>query len=191
MADEEEKQAEESSAEATGAEENTETKRSLLPWILLGTIVPLFAGTGFFLGRILAQGNEGPEPKEPEEEKKPIYEAFLNPDADASPTWIYEVPAFVSNLRDPGARRYVRVGFSLEMSAQLDGVKGQEYLDGKRAHIRNRLGHYFGDLTVEQLQGERNRRKILADVEDILNELLFKDAKPPIVSVLFGECAIQ
>lgn len=190
MADEDEKQQEETTEES-GGQDKTEAKRSLLPWILLGTIVPVFAGTGFFLGRILAEGHdEVPEVKEVEEEE-PIYAAFLNPDADASPTWIYEVAPFVSNLRDPGARRYVRVGFSLEMSAQLAQEPGKNYLDSKKAHISNRLGHYFGDRAVEELQGERNRRKILADIEDILNELLFKDAKPPIVSVLFGECAIQ
>lgn len=189
MADEEEKQQDES-VEESEAQDKTDSKRSLLPWILLGTIVPVFAGTGFFLGRILAEGHDVPEPVEVEEEK-PIYASFLNPDADASPTWIYEVAPFVSNLRDPGARRYVRVGFSLEMSAQLAQEPGTSYLDSKKAHISNRLGHYFGDRSVEELQGERNRRKILADVEDILNELLFKGAKPPIVSVLFGECAIQ
>lgn len=189
MADEDEKLAEEQ-AEGTASQENAGAKRGLLPWILLGTIVPLFAGTGFFLGRIMAQGETEPIPEEVEEEK-PIYEAFLDPDADASPTWTFELAPFVSNLRDPGARRFVRVGFALEMSGQLDSVRGAEYLTGKLAHMRNRLGHYFGDRSVEELQGERNRRKILSDTEDILNELLFKDVKPPIVSVLFGECAIQ
>jgi len=189
MADEDEKQAAEQSEES-GPQEKPGGIRSMLPWILLGTIVPVFAGTGFFLGRILAKGDDVPVQEEVEEEK-PAYEALLNPDADAAPTWIYAVPAFVSNLRDPGARRFIRVGFSLEMSGQLDPLKGGEYLDSKKAHISNRLGHYLGDRSVDELQGERNRRKVLADVEDILNELLFKDAKPPIVSVLFGECAIQ
>jgi len=190
MADEDAEQVEESSEEESASQEKPGGKRSMLPWILLGTIVPVFAGTGFFLGRILAQGDDAPGEEEVETEKA-VYEAFLNPDADASPTWIYTVPAFVSNLRDPGARRFVRVGFTLEMSAQLEPVQGALYLDSKKAHINNRLGHYLGDKSVEELQGERNRRKVLADVEDILNELLFKDAKPPIVSVLLGECAIQ
>jgi len=189
MADEDEKQQEEQ-AEQSGAEEKASGKGSLLPWILLATIVPVFAGTGFFLGRILADDDAASAPEEVKEEK-PIYEDFLNADADAEPTWIYEVQPFVNNLKDPGARRYVRVGFSLEMSGQLDKLQGEQYLLSKTAHIKNRLGHYFGDRIVEELQGERNRRKVLADVEDILNELLFKDAKPPIVSVLFGECAIQ
>jgi flagellar basal body-associated protein FliL len=189
MADEDEKQVEESSEESAPQEKPGGT-RSMLPWILLATIVPVFAGTGFFLGRILGQGDDASAQEEAEEDK-PAYEALLNPDADAVPTWIHTLAPFVNNLQDPGARRFVRVGFSLEMSGQLDPLKGDAYLISKNAHIMNRLGHYFGDRSVEELQGERNRRKILADVEDILNELLFKDVKPPIVSVLFGECAIQ
>ena len=189
MADEDEKQPDEQT-EQSEAQDNESGKRSLLPWILLATIVPVFAGTGFFLGKILGQPNDAPVPEEVTKEK-PIYEAFLNPNADAEPTWIFSLPAFVNNLKDPGARRFVRVGFSLEMSGQLNQEQGRPYLESKTAHMNNRLGHYFGDRIVEELQGERNRRKVLADVEDILNELLFKDAKPPIVSVLFGECAIQ
>ena len=189
MADEDEKQQEEQ-AEQSGTQEEPSSKRSMLPWILLATIVPVFAGTGFFLGRILGQGDDAPAQEEVKEEK-PIYEALLNPDAAAEPTWIFDLPPFVNNLKDPGARRFVRVGFSIEMSGQLDKTSGEQYLISKTAHMKNRLGHYFGDRSVEELQGERNRRKVLADIEDILNELLFKDVKPPIVSVLFGECAIQ
>ncbi len=189
MADEDEKEPEEQSEQAE-AKEKSGGKRSMLPWILLGVIVPSFAGTGYFLGKIMAKDDDT-TPQEEKEEEKPIYEALLNPDAKAEPAWIYPVAAFVSNLRDPGARRFVRVSFSLEMSAQLDPLLGKDYLDTKQAHIATRLGHYLGDRVVEELQGERNRRKVLSDVENMLNELLFKDVKPPIVNVLFGECAIQ
>lgn len=57
--------------------------------------------------------------------------------------------------------------------------------------INNWIMIYFSNLTVRELQGEKNLKRVLAHVKDGLNELLFPDVKPLIVHALFSERAIQ
>lgn len=188
MADEDVKQ-EENDAQQ---EKTDGAKTSKLPWILLGIIVPICAGGGFFMGKILAGNNDVPqEVNSPTEDKKPDYMKILNDKASEENTWIYAVEPLVANLNDVGARRYLRVGFNLEMNGQFEEVAGAVLLDGKKHLINNWLGLYLSDKNVTDLQGERNLRTILAQVKSGLNEVLFPDVKPLIVNVLFSERAIQ
>ncbi len=174
-------------------EETTDyAKKSKLPWILLGIIVPICAGGGFFLGNILAGSDDVPqEVNDIAEDKKPDYMKILNDKASEENTWIHEIAPLVANLNDVGARRYLRVGFNLEMNGQFEAGAGATFLEGKKYIINNWLGLYFSDKNVADLQGERNLRTVLAQVKNGLNEVLFPDVKPLIVNVLFSERAIQ
>ena len=57
--------------------------------------------------------------------------------------------------------------------------------------INNWIMIYFSNLTVRELQGEKNLKRVLAQVKDGLNELLFPEVKPLIVDALFSARAIQ
>ena len=167
-------------------------KKSKLPYILLGIIVPICAGGGFFLGSILAGSKDVPnEVNAVAEDRKPDYMKILNDKASEEKTWIYEISPLVANLNDVRARRYLRVGFNLEMNGQFEQVAGTAYLTSKNHLINNWLGLYFCDKNVADLQGERNLRTVLAQVKSGLNEVLFPDVKPLVVKVLFSERAIQ
>ncbi len=168
-------------------------KKSKLPWILMGVIVPLFVGSGFFLGRILAARTGGPEGAAAVqgEKDKPDYVEMLDIKGKESDVWIFDLPPAVANLLDPGARRYLRVGFKLEMSGQFDPVGGAEYLTKQMPKINNWTMIYFSNLTVAELQGEKNLNRVLMQVKDGLNELLFPDVQPLVVNALFSERAIQ
>lgn len=190
MADEEVPQ------EKTGAENetsNSSEKKSKLPWILLGVIVPLFIGSGFFLGRIVAAKMGGPEGAGAvqEEEEKPDYVEMLLTHAKETDTWVFDVPPSVANLMDPGARRYLRVAFKLEMNGQFDASAGAEHMTKNLHKITNWIMIYFSNLTVVELQGEKNLNRVLMQVKDGLNELLFPGVKPLIVTAFFSERAIQ
>ncbi len=188
MADEEVPQ------EETGEENetsNSSEKKSKLPWILLGVIVPLFIGSGFFLGRIVAAKMGGPEGGAVQKEEKPDYVEMLVSQAKETDTWVFDVPPSVANLMDPGARRYLRVGFKLEMSGQFDATAGAEHMTKNLHKVTNWIMIYFSNLTVIELQGEKNLKRVLMQVKDGLNELLFPGVKPLIVSALFSERAIQ
>ena len=182
--------------EGTGEENEAQeqsVKKSKLPWILLGVIVPLCAGGGYFLGRIIAAGNDvsaGAAAVEAEDEE-PDYVKMLNTKAKETNTWVFDVPPAVANLMDPGARRYLRVGFKLEMSGQFDTVGGTAHMTKNMHRINNWIMIYFSNLTVRELQGEKNLKRVLAHVKDGLNELLFPDVKPLVINALFSERAIQ
>ncbi|MFC1763396.1 flagellar basal body-associated protein FliL [Planctomycetota bacterium] len=187
MADEEKEEQEgkaEGDAKASGG-------KSVLPWIVLGLIVPLCAGAGFGLGRLLAGDDNAESQEEIVEKDVPEYMQLINETAADKPWYFRDLEPVVSNLADPGATRYVRAGFMLEMSGSFEEVAGQEYLMGKQPLIKNWLAIYLASQSVVDLQGERNLNRVLSEIEDLLNDRLFPDAKPPIESVLLSEFAIQ
>ena len=182
--------------EGTGEENEAKeqsVKKSKLPWILLGVIVPLCAGGGYFLGRIIAAGNDvsADAAAVEEEDEEPDYVKMLNTKAKETNTWVFDVPPVVANLMDPGARRYLRAGFKLEMSGQFDPVGGEAHMTKHIHKLINWIMNYVSNLTVSELQGEKNLKRVLAHVKDGLNELLFPDVKPLVIDVLFSERAIQ
>ncbi|MCH8193114.1 MAG: flagellar basal body-associated FliL family protein [Planctomycetes bacterium] len=115
----------------------------------------------------------------------------LNTKAKEADTWVFDVPPAVANLMDPGARRYLRVGFKLEMSGQFDAAGGEAYMTKNMHKINNWIMIYFSNLTVRELQGEKNLNRVLMQIKDGLNELLFPDVRPLVVKALFSERAIQ
>jgi len=188
MADEEKQ---DSAPEADGDATKPSSSKSVLPWILLGIIVPLCAGAGFGLGRLLA-GSETVVEEVPEETDIPDYMNLMSQDNPDQKSWFFqELEPVVANLADPGATRYIRAGFMLEMAGSFDSTSGAIWLGEKRPLIKNWLAIYLASQTVEDLQGERNLNRVLAEIRDLLNERLFPNVKPPIEKVLLSEFAIQ
>jgi flagellar basal body-associated protein FliL len=205
MADEatEKQQAAEQAKDAKEGKEATQAgPRSYLPWIIMAAIVPLFAGAGFGLGRLLA-GGKATHPAEANAPAKPEYQMALNEAGKAEKTWFYKCEPVVANLNEPGATRYVRMGFTLEMSGQLEaggggggghggggGAAGNPYLTEKQPLIMNWLTIYLSSLSLADVQGEKNLNRVLADVREGLNTKLF-GGKSVIVNVYYHENAIQ
>lgn len=166
--------------------------KSLLPWILLGVIVPLCAGAGFGLGRLIAGGSEPAAADAPEQPELPDYMNLMAVEGTDQKSWFFqELEPVVANLADPGATRYIRAGFMLEMTGSFDPTSGTLWLGEKKPLVKNWLAIYLASQTVEDLQGERNLNRVLSEIRDLLNERLFPDVKPPIEKVLLSEFAIQ
>ena len=85
------------------------------------------------MGRIIAAGNDvsADAAAVEEEDEEPDYVKMLNTKAKETNTWGFDVPPMVANLMDPGARRYLRAGFKLEMSGQVEPVGGEGRLPKK------------------------------------------------------------
>lgn len=167
-----------------------EGKGSKLPWIILAILVPTCAGAGFGLGRLLA----GSRTNSPIDTNRPATQdinALLNKRATADKNWYYQCDPVVANLNEPGANRYIRIVFTLELSGQLDQGKGKAYLDSRQPLIKNWLTIYFSSLGLPDVQGEKNLNRIAMEIRDGLNERLFPDAKPLITNVYYTEWAIQ
>ncbi len=187
MADEEKVNTQETQEHAESS------KKSMLPWIILAVVVPLCAGMGFGLGRLLAVPKQEPTPAEvPETQVElPEYMTLLDEKGDAKATWFYEVEPVVANLNDPGASRYIRVSFALEMSGKMPMEKTKAYLDKKTYIIKDLIGKYLATQSLKDLQGDRNLNRVPMEIKDRLNQSLFPDMQPVIVDVLYRERAIQ
>ena len=122
---------------------------------------------------------------------------LLDEKANAEKTWFYKCDPVVANLNEPGATRYVSMGFTLEMSGQLPAGGRRRgrgprnpYLREKQPLITNWLTIYLSSLSLADVQGEKNLNRILTEIRDGLNAKLFQ-GKPLIVNVYYYQNAIQ
>ncbi len=168
----------------------------LFTWIILGSVVAAGATGGFALSQLMGGQDAPPPPPSAEAvEAKKAADAFNQLAAQTAPgttPWTYDaMEPVLANLDEPGVTRYVRVTISLELSPEMDPVKGKEFLDQRVMVLRDLLTTYFSGLSIEDVRGSRNLNRIKRDVQDQFNTLLFPDAKPFIRQILFREFAVQ
>ena len=107
-------------------------------------------------------------------------------------TWYYnELDPVVVNPDEPGATRFVRVGLILEISNELDQVEAKAMLESKEPLMINWLNLYFKSLSLNQMENERDMNRILSQIKDGFNDILFPEAKPQVKNVLIREFNIQ
>lgn len=177
-------------------ESPAEEKKSggILQWIILAAVILVFAAGGFVLGRLLGKG---PAPAEAQavtqrESKQKVDSMNLLLDkAAGTKGWYYDLEAVATNLSEPGSTRYVRAALTLEMLPKVDKAKATTFLDERKPIMINLLNIYFAGLTVEDLNSNKDMRRIQAELLDIFNESLFPDGKPLIKSILFREFGVQ
>ena len=199
MADEDDaKQAQEQgNPEAEKTDEKAAEKTSdggILAWIIPVVVVLLCAGAGFGLGRLLAGPSTAPGEAEPSEQGRPAVTNELKANvsgADAQKSWYYDLKPVVANLDEPGVTRYVRATLTLEISGEMDQKKCLAFLESKSPLLTNWLTIYLASLSVEDIRGDKNLKRIQSQVLDAFNENLFPGASGQIRKVLFKEFAIQ
>ncbi len=171
------------------------TKIGLLAWIIMAVVVVLLAGSGFVLGRLFA-GSSSPETTESSQEDAQAKETTQDDSKTASKgTWYYnDLESVVVNPDEPGATRFVRVGLILEISSALDKktIKDlEDLIKVKKPPLINWLNLYFKSLTLEEMGNDKDMKRILTQICDSFNEILFPDAKPQIKKILIKEFNIQ
>jgi flagellar basal body-associated protein FliL len=105
--------------------------------------------------------------------------------------WYFNLDPVVANLDEPGATRYIRSAFILEMSPELNAEKGTALLDQKKPLIANLLTIYLAGLNIETTRGDKNLKRIQLELCDTFNEQLFPESKPMVKRVLIKEFAVQ
>ena len=191
--EQEQEQEEQEDSKAESSEKKASAGR--LQWIIVAVVAIVGAGAGLGLGRLFggsdttetAQSAEG-GPNKPEDIKANI------PDltgGKSQGTWYYDLAPVVANLDEPGATRYIRLTLTLEIDSQVDQKKGIAFIEEKKPVLTNWLTIYLAGLSLEDIRGDRNLKRIQSQIVDALNEKLFPDAKPQVKRVLFKEFAIQ
>ena len=167
--------------------------KRFLPWIMLGAVVIIFAGTGFVLGRVLAGPGTTETEQSSQQNQKTQVESLKADDLtkDTKKVWYYDLEPVIANLDEPNVTRYVRASLILEIGMEIDQEKGKAFLDEKKPVLTNWLAIYLASLNLEDIRGERNLKGIQMQILDAFNEKLFPDGKPRISQILFREFAIQ
>jgi flagellar basal body-associated protein FliL len=105
--------------------------------------------------------------------------------------WYFNIDPVVANLDEPGATRYIRTAFILEMSPDMSAEKGTAILEQKKPLIANLLTIYLAGLNIETTRGDKNLKRIQSELCDTFNEQLFPESKPMVKRVLIKEFAVQ
>lgn len=188
------KEKEEKNVEKDDSSKPAETKIGLLTWLMMITIILALSGSGFILGRLLAGSASVTEPTPSQGEKGPQAAAPAKhelPQASAE-TWYYnDLKPVVVNPDEPGATRFVRVGLILEVSNDLSQDEAKKLIVAKSPLLINWLNLYFKGLSLDEMQNDKDMQRILSQICDGFNEILFPEAKPHIKKVLIGEFNIQ
>ena len=197
MADEDDVKKKEQEQQEDSKTESGDKKASggRLQWIIMAVVVIVGAGAGFGLGRLLgasgttetAQSTEGGQTK-PEDLTADTTDSS---GAKSQGTWYYDLEPVVANLDSPGVTRYVRLTLTLEIDSRISVKKGTAFIEEKKPLLTNWLTIYLAGLSLEEIRGDRNLKRIQSEILDAFNEKLFPDARPQIKRVLFKEFAIQ
>jgi len=169
--------------------EPTQPKKGFLQWVILGVVVLVFAGAGFFVARMIkgasVPATAGAAPEDAEAQTDDAV-------PDDGKTWFYkDFESVVANLNDPGVMRYVRATLTFEISSAAPEGKTTKLFEDKTPILTNWLTIYLASLSLEDIRGDRNLKRIQAQILDAFNEQLFPNQKPKIKHVLFKEFAIQ
>jgi len=169
--------------------EPTQPKKGFLQWVILGVVVLVFAGAGFFVARMIkgasVPATAGAAPEDAEAQTDDAV-------PDDGKTWLYkDFESVVANLNDPGVMRYVRATLIFEISSAAPEGKTIKLFEDKTPILTNWLTIYLASLSLEDIRGDRNLKRIQAQILDAFNEQLFPNQKPKIKHVLFKEFAIQ
>lgn len=165
-----------------------------LQWIVMAVVIAVLSGSGFILGRLFAGPRASADPNAIVQEppKKHHKQEETDPTAEQQEVWHYEkLEPVVANPDVPGSMRYIRAVLTLEMSGELDRIEGEKFLNAKKPVLINWLNIYLKSLTLEELRGDKNMKRIQARILDAFNEQLWPDSKPKIKNVLLKEFAIQ
>jgi len=167
------------------------TMAKLMPILVVGGTVVVFAAAGFIVGRLFGtRGSAQTASAAPAPEPKPaLKDIDLKDKKDEG--WFYELEPVVANLNDPGVTRYVRITLTLEITGAWLEAEAKPILDQKKPILKNWLTLYLSNQTLEDTRGKTNLLRMQSNISDIFNQGLFPNAQPRIMNVLFKEFAIQ
>lgn len=164
---------------------------SLYTWLILGAVTLAGSTGGFALSQLIGGTNPADLQVNNEGEgQNSDIDAMLTKQVDQS-SWFDEFDPVLANLDEPGVTRYVRVTIILEMSSELDEVKGRLFMETKKMLVRDWLTTYLAGLSLEDVRGTRNLNQIKKDILQQCNELLFPKSQPFVKGIFFKEFAVQ
>ena len=204
--------AEENKQETTDTKEPAGGKKSssgMLIWLIMAVIIVVCAGSGLVLGKLFAKPqvkaieaandqNSALDAAQEKPKKKPAAKKTSKHGGESKGSTalngsFYNLDPVVANINEPGATRYVRITLTLELDEEADIEAIAAIIEEKKPIITNWLTIYLASLSLDDIQGDKNLKRIQGQILDSFNEKLLSghDSKPVIKSILFKEFAIQ
>ena len=188
------KDKEDKKADEESSSKPDEAKIGIMTWVIMITVIALLSSSGFVLGRLVAGSSTPPDPALSQDETAPEAAPPQTPETlkASAGTWYYpDLESVVVNPDEPGATRFVRVGLILEVSNELSQDEATKIIQDKKPRLINWLNLYFKGMSLDQMENEKDMNRILSQICDGFNEILFPEAKPQIKKVLIREFNIQ
>jgi flagellar protein FliL len=186
-------------AEAEAPEEKK--KSGFLKYIILVILLLALAGGGYFAYlKFFAAKHAAPAPADSAAEATPKAEEHPAPKEekkaeggeakgghgekgkDKAPSNIVALPAFVVNLADPNARRYLKIVLDVEMTGN------PELIEANMAKIRDSLLMLLSSKTSQDLSTLEGKIMLRKDIVDRLNQAL---GQSKVARVYFTDFVIQ
>ena len=177
-------------------QETPKGKIGVITWLVIVAIVGTLSGSGYLVGCLIASPSVDTEAKL-KTEKKQVSTEKTPADNKVSPgssdgTWYYEdLDPVVVNPDEPGATRFIRVSLILEISNELIPDQAKELFTAQKPLLINWLNLYFKSMSLDEMENDKDMKRILSQICDGFNEILFPEAKPQIKKVLIREFNIQ
>ncbi|MHC4551138.1 MAG: flagellar basal body-associated FliL family protein, partial [Planctomycetota bacterium] len=157
-------------------EKSSDGKVGILTWVIMLVVVLVLSGSGFVVGRLVAD-SAGPRTEQEiadqaaaQADAKVDEQADDNGETASTDTWYYDtLESVVVNPDEPGATRFVRVGLILEMSAGFTKEDAEKLIPQKQPLLINWLNLYFKGLSLDQMEDEKDMNHILAQITDAFN----------------------
>jgi flagellar basal body-associated protein FliL len=210
MAEETKQEAKQETKDTKESPKDKKPPSGMLAWLIIAVIVIACAGSGLILGKLFAKPQAKPAEANDQNsaqssvtekpKKKPAAKASKHGEGEGESKGTnplngkyYSLDPVVANINEPGATRYVRITLTLELDENSDMEAVAETIGEKKPIITNWLTIYLASLSLEDIQGDKNLKRIQGQILDSFNEKLLADSesKPVIKSILFKEFAIQ
>ncbi|MCF7956034.1 MAG: flagellar basal body-associated FliL family protein [Phycisphaerae bacterium] len=172
------------------SESTSGKKGSLVGWIITFSVAIICAGGGYGLSGLFAKVAPG-KVDSAEEAKKSEFEAILADSPDSAKPWVFELSPITANLNEPGSTRMIQVTVVLELAAEMDKVRGEDFLKERVVHLRDWLGAYLAGLKLIQVSGSSNQSRMKVDIQESFNGKLFPDSKPLVQKIMLKDFMIQ
>jgi len=164
-------------------------KKRLLMWIAVYlSVLAVATVAGMGVGFVIVSSDSGPQgPKRAaaEEDSRPIEVS-----AAGSDDFAYYDLDLTCNLNEPRMARYIRATISLAFRKEHASAVRQ-ILEKRQTELKSWLIRYFADCTLEEVRGAKNLNRILREIRDHYNEMLWPNGKPLIVKVDYKSWAVQ
>jgi flagellar basal body-associated protein FliL len=189
MADKEVKK-DESKDKSKDKESSPGKKGAMIGWIITFVVAAICAGGGYGLSGLFAKT----EPKDAEEipggEVAAEDDWTVEDPANAKP-WTHEMQPVVANLDESGSTRMIQVAVVIELSGEMDQLKGTEYVVSKNLYLRDWLMTHLAGLNLTQVASSSSQNIMKAEIKESFNEILFPDSKPLVSRIMFKDYTIQ